>query len=67
MVNDQMVKEKMCPRCGTPFLCTHDANCQCVGIPLNEHARAYLRTHYRDCLCRDCLIEISKQLDTWSD
>ncbi|MBQ3999082.1 MAG: cysteine-rich CWC family protein [Paludibacteraceae bacterium] len=55
--------EKTCPRCGASFLCTHDAMCQCVGIVLNEKARAYLRTHYTDCLCRECLEEIARQLD----
>ena len=53
---------KKCPRCGAPFVCTHDAFCQCVGIELNEKARAYLRTHYKDCLCRECLKAISDQL-----
>ena len=53
-------KEKTCPRCGASFLCTHDALCQCVGIELNEKARAYLRTHYKDCLCRACLITINE-------
>ena len=50
---------KVCPRCGAPFVCTHNEVCQCVGIDLTENARAYLRTHYRDCLCRKCLLEIS--------
>lgn len=53
---------KLCPRCGAEFICTHDAFCQCVGITINEKARAYLRTHYSDCLCRKCLQEISSQL-----
>ncbi|MBQ7698317.1 MAG: cysteine-rich CWC family protein [Paludibacteraceae bacterium] len=52
-------KPKVCPRCGAPFVCTHDALCQCVGIELNEKARAYLRTHYSDCLCRKCLEEVN--------
>ena len=56
-------KDKVCPRCGAHFICTHDAVCQCVGIELNEKARAYLRTHYTDCLCRSCLEEIARQLD----
>ena len=52
---------KFCPHCGAEFVCTHDAFCQCVGITLNENARAYLRTHYTDCLCRNCLIEIGSR------
>ena len=54
-----MVNKKTCPRCGASFVCTHDAFCQCVGVPLNEKAREYLRAHYSDCLCRACLEEIS--------
>ena len=55
---------KTCPRCGAPFVCHHEnpAICQCAGVVLNEKARAYLRTHYSDCLCRTCLIAISREL-----
>ncbi|MBO4518661.1 MAG: cysteine-rich CWC family protein [Paludibacteraceae bacterium] len=53
---------KLCPRCGAEFVCTHDRLCQCVGIDLTENARAYLRTHYRDCLCRECLLEVSRKM-----
>lgn len=55
--------EKTCPRCGTSFLCTHDALCQCVGITLNEKARAYLRTHYTNCLCSKCLLEVQAEFN----
>ena len=54
--------EKVCPRCGAHFVCTHDELCQCVGITLNDNARAFLRTHYKDCLCRQCLLDISGRL-----
>jgi hypothetical protein len=59
---DSTVKNKTCPRCGAHFVCTHDAFCQCVGVTLNENARAFLRTHYSDCLCRNCLEEIALQM-----
>ncbi len=58
-MNTPMVNKKTCPRCGTSFVCTHDIHCQCVGIHLTENARAYLCTHYEDCLCKDCLEEIA--------
>ena len=58
---------KVCPRCGASFVCTHDAFCQCVGITLNENARAYLRTHYKDCLCRKCLDEVRSNLSNLSN
>ena len=57
LTNERM--NKVCPRCGAHFVCTHDAFCQCVGVRLNEKAREYLRAHYSDCLCRQCLEEIS--------
>lgn len=55
---------KVCPRCGAPFVCHHEqpAICQCAGIALTENARAYLRTHYSDCLCRKCLLEVSREV-----
>lgn len=52
--------KKICPRCSATFVCTHDAFCQCVGIMLSDNARAYMREHYSNCLCRNCLIELSK-------
>lgn len=63
MAKDLTAKNKVCPRCGAPFVCHHEnpAICQCAGIVLTENARAYLRTHYRDCLCRKCLEEIANQ------
>ena len=64
MAPAQMVHPKSCPRCGSEFVCTHDINCQCVGITLTDSARAYLRTHSSDCLCRNCLIEISNNLQS---
>jgi ribosomal protein S27AE len=56
---------KVCPRCGAPFVCQHEnpAICQCAGIILNENARAYLRTHYKDCLCSKCLLEVQAEFN----
>lgn len=57
----ETIHTKACPRCGAPFVCRPDnpSICQCAGVVLNENARAYLRTHYKDCLCRRCLEEIA--------
>ncbi|MBR0196296.1 MAG: cysteine-rich CWC family protein [Paludibacteraceae bacterium] len=56
--------KKLCPRCGTEFLCLHDdpAICQCAGIELSAQARAYLRANYKDCLCRACLLQVSREM-----
>ncbi len=52
--------EKRCPRCGKAFECKHGTPelCQCTGIPLSAETRIYLRTHYKDCLCAECLREL---------
>lgn len=53
---------KCCPRCGKAFVCTHNALCQCVGISLSVRARTYMQMHYPDqCLCRQCLQDISER------
>ena len=59
MTNQTSPINKRCPRCGAAFVCTHDALCQCVGIDLTDNARAYLCTHYSDCLCRKCLEDVN--------
>ncbi|MGM9837740.1 MAG: cysteine-rich CWC family protein [Paludibacteraceae bacterium] len=51
---------KKCPRCGAHFTCTHDAFCQCVGVVLSDTAHAYIKSHYSDCLCRNCLLTVSR-------
>ena len=55
--------EKECPRCGARFVCTHDIDCECVGVRLTAEARSYIRAHYSDCLCCGCLKEINSSLD----
>lgn len=51
---------KNCPRCKAPFECKVGSIslCQCNGIELSEEERAYINTHYEDCLCRNCLLQI---------
>ena len=51
---------KVCPRCGASFVCTHDTFCQCVGITLNENARAYLGKLFRQRVIP--LIEVVQQI-----
>lgn len=52
---------KICPRCGSQFLCQPEnpTQCQCAGIELGDIARAYLAERYpKQCLCAKCLKEI---------
>ncbi|MBR1716240.1 MAG: cysteine-rich CWC family protein [Paludibacteraceae bacterium] len=55
---------KYCPRCGKEFVCRHDqpSICQCAAVQLTKEVRAYLSAHYQDCLCADCLRELSNSL-----
>jgi len=52
--------EKVCPRCGGLFSCMNDRilECQCAFVQLDARQRAYLGTHYTDCLCHACLKDI---------
>ena len=56
------MKEKKCPRCGKQFICNHDdiVRCQCASVKLTPEAQQYIKTHYTDCLCADCLREINR-------
>lgn len=48
-------KEKLCPGCGTRFLCLHNADCWCMDYSLTGETLAFLRRTYDDCLCPPCL------------
>ena len=51
--------KKTCPRCGKEFECVHSVDCWCVKVKLTDTTKAYLKEHYNDCLCKDCLEEIN--------
>ena len=50
---------KTCPRCGQTFECVHSIDCWCVKVQLKDCTKAYLKEHYSDCLCKECLEEIN--------
>lgn len=52
--------KKVCPRCGVTFDCRHNEImlCHCATVKLNAVQREYLKSHYSDCLCHDCLLAI---------
>ena len=54
-----MPMTKTCPRCGKTFECVHSIDCWCVKVQLTDATKAYLKEHYSDCLCKDCLEEIN--------
>jgi hypothetical protein len=55
----QSTMTKTCPRCGKTFECVHSIDCWCVKVKLTDATKAYLKEHYSDCLCKDCLEEIN--------
>ena len=46
---------KKCARCGKEIDCKHDVSCFCVPFAMSDAMRAYLKEHYNDCLCQECL------------
>lgn len=51
-----------CAACGNEFTCCASLDaCWCAEIPLNDLARAELRSDYSDCLCRDCLEKLQNR------
>ena len=52
----------MCPKCSTPFICRVDSilECRCIEVPITAEARDYIANNYANCLCYDCLLEVSK-------
>lgn len=55
--------DKTCSRCRAIFVCHANdiANCQCQQVELTPNSRQFISSHYQDCLCINCLIEISNQ------
>ena len=51
--------KKICPRCGKEFECVHSVDCWCVTVKLTDATKAYLKEHYSNCLCKECLEEIN--------
>ncbi len=53
--------KKICPHCGKTFECVHSIDCWCVKVQLTDTTKAYLKEHYNDCLCKDCLEKLNAQ------
>ena len=54
---------KTCARCGATFECKAGdiTNCQCYGVKLSAEAEGFISKQYDDCLCRNCLQQLSRQ------
>lgn len=55
---------KSCPRCGVIFECKVGdvVNCQCYEVKIQAKTNEFLSNAYYDCLCKNCLASIDKQL-----
>jgi hypothetical protein len=53
-----------CPRCQAAFECKVGTiqECQCNGIPFNEAEKAHIAAHYQECLCRNCLLAMKREV-----
>jgi len=62
-------EEKTCPKCNAVFECKagNFTQCQCFGIKLTEEQKAYIAGQYEDCLCRNCLNNLSIELDLFKE
>jgi len=55
-------ESKCCPRCSKDFECKCGSInlCQCANVSIPETLYDQLREHYRDCLCANCLRELTQ-------
>lgn len=56
---------KTCPRCNRRFTCRSDdiKVCACRTLELDAQQRAYIHSHYQDCLCVHCLRALRDDYD----
>ncbi|MBS1760493.1 MAG: cysteine-rich CWC family protein [Bacteroidetes bacterium] len=64
-MNTKLHETKTCSRCGAGFECKpgNITQCQCFNLPLSDEQKAYIEMRYNDCLCRNCLIHLSSELN----
>ncbi len=64
-----MHETRSCPRCKKEFECKpgNITQCQCYGVGLSTEQRAYIEQRYKDCLCRDCLVWLSSELNLFKE
>lgn len=61
----ELTKEKSCAKCSSKIICntTDIEQCQCASVPLSNATQLFLSKTYFDCLCKDCLIQINKEVE----
>jgi hypothetical protein len=54
--------EKKCSKCGVGFNCQNETRgCWCEQVTLSIETLHYLKEHYENCLCPQCLQEFSDE------
>ena len=54
-------RDLKCERCGKDFVCGMSLKgCWCAEIQLDDKTRSNLRSKYKDCLCQECLKNLSR-------
>jgi len=55
---------KRCERCNAVFECKpgNITQCQCFGVAMSDAAKQYIADKYRDCLCRNCLLQVTEEI-----
>ena len=55
-------ESKVCPRCGSAFECeiVSPGDCQCAGIQVSKDLTSHLFKMWGECLCGQCLRELSE-------
>jgi hypothetical protein len=56
---------KNCPRCQAAFECKAGdiAHCQCYHTQVPDHVQDLIAKKYSDCLCRQCLVQLSQPIN----
>lgn len=62
-------EKKCCPRCANPFECKagNITQCQCFDVQLTTEQQAFIEDRYKDCLCRDCLLQLRNQVELFKE
>ena len=56
----ERLRTSTCEACNSEFECGASLHgCWCSEITLSADERELLKSKYRDCLCRDCLMKLS--------
>lgn len=54
---------KTCESCGVRFSCgISSEKCWCFEIALSAESLAELRDNFKNCLCKDCLLNAAKEI-----